>query len=148
DFDDVYEFYKNHTHYVGVKDLSGANHHGAFIDHATLKPVGDEMFIRDHGRQSTWMSFDNYPNPFNPSTTIHYELPSDGFATLKIHDLNGRLVRALVSASEIAGEHAVLWDGTDDAGFKAAAGIYLYQLEFTDRFGERQVLVQKMSLVK
>ena len=90
----------------------------------------------------------NYPNPFNPSTTIRYELPSDGFVTLKICDLSGRLLRVLVSASEIAGEHAVLWDGTDDAGFKVAAGIYLYQLEFADRYGERQVLVQKMSLVK
>jgi hypothetical protein len=90
----------------------------------------------------------NYPNPFNPTTTIRYELPSDGFVTVKIYDLNGRLVRTLVSAAEISGAHEVLWDGTDDAGFKVAAGIYLYQLEFTDRFGERQVLVQKMSLVK
>jgi Ca-activated chloride channel homolog len=90
----------------------------------------------------------NYPNPFNPSTTIRFELPTDGHVTLKIYDLSGRLVKTLLSGDQYAGAHTAVWDGSDDAGRKVAAGVYFYQLEFTDASGARQVLTQKMSLVK
>jgi hypothetical protein len=90
----------------------------------------------------------NYPNPFNPSTTLRFELPKDGCVTLKIYDLSGRLVKVLLSGNQTAGAHTAVWDGTDDAGHKVAAGVYFYRLEFTDANGTRQVLTQKMSLVK
>ncbi len=90
----------------------------------------------------------NDPNPFNPATAIRFELPSVGIATLKIYDLNGRLVRTLLAGPKSAGEHTLVWDGRDDAGFAVAAGVYLYRLEFTAANGERLVQTQKMSLVK
>jgi len=90
----------------------------------------------------------NYPNPFNPTTTISFDLPSDGFVTLKIYDITGRLVRVLVQEQKLAGAHSVLWDGLDDAGQKVAAGVYLYRIEFVDAAGERMVMTRKMSLVR
>jgi hypothetical protein len=90
----------------------------------------------------------NYPNPFNPSTTIRFELHKDGYVTVKIYDLNGRLVKVLLSGEQTAGTHTAVWDGTDDAGRKVAAGVYFCQLEYTDASGVRQVLTQKMSLVR
>jgi len=90
----------------------------------------------------------NYPNPFNPTTTISFDLPKDGFVVLKIYDITGRLVRVLVQEQKLAGAHSVLWDGLDDAGQKVAAGVYLYQIEFEDAAGERMVMTRKMSLVK
>lgn len=92
--------------------------------------------------------YQNYPNPFNPSTTITFELPTDGFVTINIYDLTGRLVRTLMNEQQLAGIHSIQWNGTDDAGQKIAAGIYLYQIEFTNATGEAMVLTKKMSLVK
>ena len=90
----------------------------------------------------------NYPNPFNPTTTISFDLPKDGFVTLKIYDITGRLVRVLVQEQKPAGAHSMLWDGMNDGDQMVAAGVYLYQIEFTDTAGERMALTKKMSLVK
>ena len=92
--------------------------------------------------------FQNYPNPFNPTTTIQFEIPQDGFVTIRIYDLTGRLVHALVQEQKLAGLHSIQWDATDEAGHKVAAGVYLYQIEFTDAHGDRMVLTRKMSVVK
>ena len=90
----------------------------------------------------------NYPNPFNPGTTIRFELPENGFVTIKIYDLTGRLVRTLVQEQKLAGIHSIQWNGTDETGQKVAAGVYLYQIEFTNSNDETMVLTKKMSLVK
>ena len=90
----------------------------------------------------------NFPNPFNPTTTISFHLPTDGFVILKIYDITGRLVRVLVQEQKLAGSHSILWDGLDDAGQKVAAGVYLYRIEFVDAAGEKLVMTKKMSLVK
>ncbi|MBN1481906.1 VWA domain-containing protein [candidate division KSB1 bacterium] len=92
--------------------------------------------------------FQNYPNPFNPSTTITFHLPENGFVTLKIFDLTGRLVCTLLREQKNAGFHVLQWFGTDASGQKVAAGVYLYQIEFTNSGGEMLVLTKKMSLVK
>jgi hypothetical protein len=71
----------------------------------------------------------SYPNPFNPATTIVYELASSGPATLRIYDLGGRLVRTLrADALAAAGRHVAVWDGRDEAGRVLAAGCYVCRL--------------------
>jgi hypothetical protein len=95
-----------------------------------------------------FLTISNYPNPFNPTTTISFALPKEGFVTLKIYDITGRLVRVLVQEHKLAGQHSILWDGLDDAGQKVAAGVYLYRIEFVDAAGEKMVLSRKMSLLK
>jgi hypothetical protein len=70
-----------------------------------------------------------YPNPFNPSTTVAFTLPRVGTVTLRIHDAAGRLVRTLLAgAPRAAGRHEVVWDGRDDRGRIAPAGVYLARL--------------------
>jgi len=69
-----------------------------------------------------------YPNPFNPKTTIRFELAASAHARLAVHDLAGRLVRVLVDESLPAGEHAAVWDGRDASGARVASGVYLYRL--------------------
>jgi hypothetical protein len=90
----------------------------------------------------------NYPNPFNPSTTIRFDLPTEGHVTLNIYDLTGRLVRVLAAGNEACGLHSVKWDGMNEAGALVAAGLYFCRLEYDNSSGEKQVLVQKMSLLK
>ena len=78
----------------------------------------------------------NYPNPFNPVTTIQFGLKESSAVTLKIYDVSGRLVRALVSGRLEPGIYNESWDGTDDRGHGVASGVYFYSLRtgsFTDR---------------
>jgi photosystem II stability/assembly factor-like uncharacterized protein len=72
----------------------------------------------------------NAPNPFGPSTRIHYSLAGDHVVrvTLTVHDVTGRRIRTLVDAVQPAGVHAATWDGRDDAGVAAAGGVYFYRL--------------------
>ncbi len=73
----------------------------------------------------------NYPNPFNPTTTIGFTLPLDKAVSVKVYDVTGRLVRTLVNnQTYTAGTHEVTWDGTSDAGSMVASGSYLYTLEY------------------
>jgi len=67
----------------------------------------------------------NYPNPFNPSTTISYSLPQSGTAQLSIFNQQGRLVRKLVDRQLGAGPHNAEWDATDNAGVRVASGVYI-----------------------
>ena len=65
------------------------------------------------------------PNPFNPKTTLRFELPVAGPAELSIYDLSGRRVATLLGEHREAGEHIVEWNGRDDAGSRLASGVYL-----------------------
>jgi len=68
------------------------------------------------------------PNPFNPRTAVAFDVPRTGAVRVAIHDLRGRLVRLLVDTQLAAGRHEAVWNGRDDAGRPAAAGVYLLRL--------------------
>lgn len=71
----------------------------------------------------------NYPNPFNPKTTLPFSLAAPGRVHLAIYDVAGRLQRTLVDGSLPAGEHWVNWDGRDEAGSELASGVYFSRFE-------------------
>ncbi len=83
------------------------------------------------------------PNPFNPQTTVRFDLVRDGFTELDVYDLNGRRVRILVSGYLSAGEHRATWDGRDDGDRPLASGVYLFRLRGSDF-----VETQRVALVK
>jgi hypothetical protein len=70
-----------------------------------------------------------YPNPFNPRTTIRFEVPTAGQVRLAIHDAGGRLVTVLRQETLAAGRHEVLWRGNDRHGRSVASGVYIVSLE-------------------
>ncbi|MDH3198005.1 MAG: T9SS type A sorting domain-containing protein [Candidatus Krumholzibacteria bacterium] len=72
--------------------------------------------------------YQNVPNPFNPTTTIRYELDAPGAVRLEVFDVSGRLVRTLAGGTRGAGPHDATWNGTDDAGRAVASGVYYYRL--------------------
>jgi N-acetylmuramoyl-L-alanine amidase len=76
----------------------------------------------------------NYPNPFNPSTRLSYDLASAGSVTLTVYDLLGREVRRLVNGQQPAGRHTVEWDGSGVAA-KTSSGVYIARLHVTDETG-------------
>ncbi|MEN8008400.1 MAG: FlgD immunoglobulin-like domain containing protein [Candidatus Krumholzibacteriota bacterium] len=71
----------------------------------------------------------NVPNPFNPMTTISFNLAAAGKANLSIYDVAGKRIRTLVDMELEAGDHRFTWNGTDQSGRPAAAGVYLYRLD-------------------
>jgi len=70
----------------------------------------------------------NYPNPFNPTTTIRYSIKQRGHVSLKIYDIEGRLVRTLEDGVKEARSYEKVWDGRNDRGEAVSSGIYFYRL--------------------
>lgn len=92
------------------------------------------------------MRFDlheNYPNPFNPETTLRFSLPQPGSARLEIFNVKGQKVRTLLAGELAKGEHRVIWNGLDDSGRAAGSGVYLYRLSSAGH-----VQTRKMMLIK
>ncbi len=87
---------------------------------------------------------ENYPNPFNPSTTFSITLPSDRAVSVKVYDVMGRLVNTLV-ANELMphGTYELTWNGTNDAGTAVASGTYFYTLEYGSFRQTRKMLLIK-----
>jgi hypothetical protein len=85
----------------------------------------------------------NWPNPFNPKTTIRYALPKGSLVELAVYNASGEKVRTLVSGAEPAGFKSVYWDGQNDSGKPVTSGVYLYKL-IADEFEASR----KMVLVK
>jgi len=71
----------------------------------------------------------NFPNPFNPSTTIRYSLKELKHVSLVVYNSLGQEVRKLVDTSQNTGIHTVVWDGKNDSGQKVSSGVYLYRLK-------------------
>ncbi len=78
--------------------------------------------------RSSFALMGNYPNPFNPSTMIQYQIPESAPVKLVVYDITGRKVRTLINSVQTAGEHRVLWDARDGAGRSLASGVYFYRL--------------------
>ena len=85
----------------------------------------------------------NYPNPFNPRTTIAFTLPAKSLVSLRVYDAAGRLVRTLAKGEFTAGPHAIEWNGTSNAGTKAASGVYFYRLQAGELTSTRKMVLLK-----
>ena len=71
----------------------------------------------------------NYPNPFNPSTTIAYSLNSEAHVNIEIYNMKGQKVRTLMNEHQTAGKHIVVWNGKDDSNKSTASGVYFYKMQ-------------------
>jgi flagellar hook assembly protein FlgD len=85
----------------------------------------------------------NYPNPFNPRTSIRFDLERAGTMQLAIYDAAGRLVRRLASGAMSAGTHVLPWDGTDSSGNTVASGVYVARLEAAGRVATHRMVLLK-----
>jgi uncharacterized repeat protein (TIGR03806 family) len=85
----------------------------------------------------------NYPNPFNPNTTIEYHLERESPINLSIYDLMGQQVRTLVAKNQKAGQYSIQWDGRNHGGLLVASGVYFYQLRSTQNQQTRRLLFLK-----
>ncbi|HEX9654677.1 MAG TPA: FlgD immunoglobulin-like domain containing protein [bacterium] len=83
----------------------------------------------------------NHPNPFNPETLIRYSLPFGGDVRLEIYNLLGQKIRTLFNTNRPKGSYTERWNGKDDSGRSAAAGLYIYKMTFRDHLQARKMLL-------
>ncbi|SVE29219.1 uncharacterized protein METZ01_LOCUS482073, partial [marine metagenome] len=84
-----------------------------------------------------------YPNPFNPVTTLRYDLPEQTHVNITIYDMLGREVKTLVNQTQDAGYRSVIWDATNDYGKPVSAGIYLYQIQAGEYMQTKKMVLLK-----
>lgn len=86
----------------------------------------------------------NYPNPFNPETTISFSVSQTSlFVNMTIYNLKGQKIKTLVNEVLSAGNHWVVWDGTDDNGKKVSSGVYLYKMEAGNYLETKKMILMK-----
>jgi hypothetical protein len=85
----------------------------------------------------------NYPNPFNPKTTISFSLTTDSHVKLDIYNIKGQKVRNLINDFRTIGIHKIVWDGRDDQGQEMGSGVYLYRLQAGELTKTKKMLLIK-----
>jgi hypothetical protein len=102
-----------------------------------VEDAGTPVVARNHLEQ-------NVPNPFNPTTTIRYEVRESGPVTLKIYNVAGQLVRTLVDGERAAGQvHEATWNGLNDGGRPVSSGVYFYKLVARDFTQTKKMVLLK-----
>jgi hypothetical protein len=86
---------------------------------------------------------DAYPNPFNPNTTLRYQLESPGKVKIDIYNTRGQIVRSFERSHDDAGYYSILWDGCDGSGRALASGVYLYRMTSGQYSGVKKMVLQK-----
>jgi PKD repeat protein len=106
--------------------------------------VARSISATDDGPPARFHLAQNVPNPFNPLTTISFDLARPSDVTLQVHDLQGRLVRTLLRGETVEqGRSSIVWNGKSDAGQQVAAGVYFYSIQ-ADGFRD----TRRMTLLK
>lgn len=95
-----------------------------FVDVNTLTSVGEPV----NGVPTTFAVSQNYPNPFNPTTAFDYAVSKQSFVSIKVYNLLGQEMRALVSEEKGVGVYQATWDGKDNVGTEVPSGMYLYKM--------------------
>jgi hypothetical protein len=119
----------------------------------TVKITGDDrvilvnrydfLAIDVEGVPNEFTLHENYPNPFNPTTTLRFDIPEVSDITLTIYNMLGQKIKTFNLQSTPAGYHSVKWNATNDYGDPVGAGVYLYQLQTKDFVKTRKMVLLK-----
>ena len=81
----------------------------------------------------SFVDLSNYPNPFNPSTTINFSIKNDSNVELSIYNLKGQKIKTLAHNDFTKGPHSIVWNGDDESGKSVSSGIYYYKLKINGK---------------
>ncbi|MEL6821814.1 MAG: T9SS type A sorting domain-containing protein, partial [Calditrichota bacterium] len=126
-----------------IAGASGVPNDDWFIDDVRLLETA--VGIGDEGLSEVtrFELVGNYPNPFNPSTSIQYTLPQRSDVVITIYNTLGQQIRTLLRENRNAGFHEVKWNGLDDVGQQVVSGIYFYRLQAADFVQTRKMMLLK-----
>ena len=104
---------------------------GRYVHRSSQPVFSPTMDIKPIGvpREHSLILLPAYPNPFNPVTTIRYELAKEDLVNIIIYDMTGRIIKTLINRSQKAGYKSIQWDATNDLGQSVAAGVYIYSIQ-------------------
>ena len=123
---------------VEIDNINVAGFAGDLIDYVSRTAISEVKLI-----PSDFSLQQNFPNPFNPSTEIRFDLPEEGQVELSVFNMQGQKVRTLESGKMTPGYHAIIWNGTNDNGSRVSTGMYFYSIQ-TNKFQA----VRKMLFLK
>jgi len=126
------------------EDLSVNGNHGWFYGDVQLSGLPTDIFDKMINLPETFTLNQNFPNPFNPVTTIRYAIARAAQVELSIYNTAGQKIRTLMNASQSAGRHALSWDGKNNYNQQVASGLYIYRLILDGR----PVQSRKMALIR
>ena len=102
-----------------------------------------QVSIIDETLSITYNLYNAYPNPFNPKTTLHYDLPEDELVNITIYDMMGRQVKTLINGLQTPGYKTTQWNATNDRNEPVSAGLYLYTIEAGDFRQTKKMILLK-----
>ena len=105
--------------------------------------VSELLLTKRAAIPSDFILHQNIPNPFNPTTTLHYQLPNNIFVNISIYNMLGKQIKVLVNDNNVSGTRSVQWDGTDSKGQPVSAGAYLYQIQAGEFVQTRKMVLLK-----
>ena len=111
----LYETYTVHLKYAIIDGIDYGT--PILTDVKEIRPVQNKFVLHK-----------NYPNPFNSTTVIPFEVRKSSKVEINIYDINGRKINTLLSTEMNQGSHSISWDGTNQAGQSVASGVYIYTL--------------------
>ena len=115
---------------------------GAHISTEVLRGIARRFWGGEEAADFTSLE-GNYPNPFNPTTTILFNLAADTHVNLAVYDISGRLMNKLVDGPLAAGEHEIVWNGKNQDGVRVASGVYFYKLNADDYSATKKMVMVK-----
>ena len=116
---------------------------GWYVDDINLTSVSETGIDDTPLEVAEFVLKQNAPNPFNPVTKIHYQLPTDGHVRIDVFNIAGKRVRTLVDEEQTAGPRTVVWDGTNEGGQRVASGVYMYRMQAGDYVSEKRMVLLK-----
>ena len=129
---------------VDITMKSGIETHKLSFEVSTLSNSNEKenQFAYDY-----WL-YNNYPNPFNPTTNIEYSISKNQFVKINIFDITGKNIKTLVNENKTPGNYHVKWNGTNFNGNIQPTGVYYYQLEMVNNQSIINSISKKMVLLK
>jgi len=136
-----------HTQYAHYKirttDNATLRHYSSFSNIATIQTAefsAEKKAAESKINNNYYFGISNYPNPFNPTTSISYSIPEDGFTELKVYNIYGELVETLLSENKTAGSYSVQFPSN---GKEIASGVYLYTLSSDKYYTSGKMIMMK-----
>ena len=114
-----------------------------YIKNIILEIKNTSLSINDNLKPELFTLLSNYPNPFNPTTNIAYDLSKNSFVNISIFDIDGKKVRTLLNRFQSEGYNTIIWNGKNDSNVRVAAGMYLYTLLVEDMIQTRKMVMLK-----
>jgi flagellar hook assembly protein FlgD len=133
-----------------IYDIKAIDHDGkdVVIAGSVYRGEASSPTQEEHQQPAKFELMANYPNPFNPNTTVMFSLTEEAYVTLRVYDVLGREVVTLLDGERTGGVHAMQWDGKNSSGNQVESGVYYCRMSVRASSGQQFNQAQRMVFMK